>query len=253
MKQSSSYIQFSSPPCPWLLHLQFQPTTDGKHSGEKIIPVSSTKQQLNTQRTGNYFHSVYIVFTTISIALTLLGIINNLSRDDLEYMGGPMGYMWLHYFIHGTLQISGSVASPGTKPSRHLGTTVLHCPVHSSTLHSLGVHGASHLQERRECAGPHMHGPRRGRQPGAIWPSPGHAEAAGQPLPVLPTPQLKMFFSAPRKWGNAGHQVPTHCTWQCGRRVPTPTAFPVTKASAPWAGWPCRFQVKGDLEQTHHD
>ena len=61
--------------------------------GKKIIPVSSKKQKLNTQRTGNYFHSVYIVFTTISIALTLLGIINNLSRDDLEYMGGPMGYM----------------------------------------------------------------------------------------------------------------------------------------------------------------
>lgn len=48
-----------------------------------------------------------------------------------------MGYMELHYFIHGTLQISGSVVSPGTKPSRHLGTTVLHCPVHSSTLPSL--------------------------------------------------------------------------------------------------------------------
>lgn len=160
--------------------------------GKKIIPVSSKKQKLNTQRTGNYFHSVYIVFTTISIALTLLGIINNLSRDDLEYMGGPMGYMWLHYFIHGTLQISGSVASPGTKPSRHLGTTVLHCPVHSSTLHSLGVHGASHLQERRECTGPHIKAlPPEGwaarshlTQPRACWSS-----WTAPPCPPHPTAQ----------------------------------------------------------------
>ena len=73
MKQSFSYIQFSSPPC--LRLLKFQPTTDGKHSGEKIIPGSFKKQKLNLQHTGSYFHSIYIVFTTINIAFTLLGII----------------------------------------------------------------------------------------------------------------------------------------------------------------------------------
>ena len=66
--------------------------------GKKIIPVSSKKQKLNTQRTGNYFHSVYIVFTTISIAFTPLGIVNNLSRDDLEYMGGPHGLYGITLF-----------------------------------------------------------------------------------------------------------------------------------------------------------
>ena len=83
-----------------------------------------------------------------------------------------IGYMQLHYFKHETLQISGSVLSPGTKLGRHLGTIdfTVSC-IHLLHHHSWGGHGARHLQERRECAGPHtegVHCPRRGRQPGGI-------------------------------------------------------------------------------------
>ena len=54
----------------WLLHLQIKSTTDQKYLG-KTIPESSEKQNLNLPRAINYFHSIYIVFTTIYKALTL--------------------------------------------------------------------------------------------------------------------------------------------------------------------------------------
>ena len=37
---------------------------------KKKIPRSSSKQNLSLLHTGNYSHSIYIVFTTISIAIT---------------------------------------------------------------------------------------------------------------------------------------------------------------------------------------
>lgn len=44
------------------------------------------------QHTGNYFIAFTLYLQLVYIAFTLLGT-NNLSRDDLKYMGGPMGYM----------------------------------------------------------------------------------------------------------------------------------------------------------------
>ena len=38
---------------------------------EKKFPESSKKQNLNLANAGNYFHSIYIVFTTTYIAFTL--------------------------------------------------------------------------------------------------------------------------------------------------------------------------------------
>lgn len=57
----------------------FQPTGDGKCSGEKKIPESSKKQNLVLPHTGNYSHSIRMV----------LGIINDLECHirDLSICG----------------------------------------------------------------------------------------------------------------------------------------------------------------------
>ena len=65
----SALIYTVGPPYPLVPHPWIQPTTDRKYL--KKIPESSMKQNSNLLYTGNYLHSIYIVFTTIYIAFTL--------------------------------------------------------------------------------------------------------------------------------------------------------------------------------------
>ena len=53
------------------LNPQIQPTTDPKYLKKKKIPEISQKQNLNLLCTGNYLHSIYIIFITIYTAFTL--------------------------------------------------------------------------------------------------------------------------------------------------------------------------------------
>lgn len=72
--QTALLRQTVSPPYPPVPNPWIQPTKDWRYSGEKKIPESSKKQNLNLLPVCNYLHNIYIVFTTIYI---VLGIINN--------------------------------------------------------------------------------------------------------------------------------------------------------------------------------
>ena len=59
-----------SPPYPQVPNPQSQPTA-GRKCSEKKNPESSKKRNLNLPHAGNYLHSIYLVFTTVYIVLTL--------------------------------------------------------------------------------------------------------------------------------------------------------------------------------------
>ena len=192
--------------------------------GKRHIPESSKKQELNFQRTGNYFHSVYVVFTTI---YTVLGIINNLSRDELKYMGGSH---WLcanitPFYTRDSGKVLESIPADTEGPLFFI-SWYIHLLHH----HSLGVHCASRLQVRRGGAGPHTEAlpPRGAGSQESSNPAQDILRQLPTPrrLPALPAPpprhRLKLLFSGPGKWGNAGHLAPNHCTRQRGCGAPFP-------------------------------
>ena len=57
----------------WVLHPQIQPTKDQKYSEEKNSRMFQ-KAKLEFATASNYLHSIYIIFTTIYIAFTLVQV-----------------------------------------------------------------------------------------------------------------------------------------------------------------------------------